>query len=247
MVLPSAIFYKGNVIGVKRVILGLVIFLTIAFSASSEMWYTQTFDDLKDGPLAGQDEWAGVATVQNKLFHGKSGQSINVTGEISRILPEHKDVQYVTFYFMVTEKASMDWKLYMGNAARVQAAAMGLNPNNETLHIHGGDEQMPVDVQPGEWYQLGAVLDFNSKTWKLYFNDMENPLREGKSFRNAGADALVNIWLTIWTAPSAGGLYVDDFMIGDGDVIPTSLESMQAVDSAGKLTTVWGEVKAALR
>jgi len=150
--------------------------LAVNISANAEMWYVQTFDDFSDGALTGQDNWTGSATVQNKLFHGKSGKSINVTGNIGRTLEEHDDVQYVTFYFMVTEKTSMDWKLYMGNAAESQAAAMGLNPNNETLHIHGGDEQMPVEVKPEEWYQLGAVLDFKSKTWKLYFNSMEIPL-----------------------------------------------------------------------
>jgi hypothetical protein len=244
--LIDLIMGEEDAMNVKGATLGLVMFLTMAVGVSSEMWYTQTFDDLKDGPLQGQDDWIGAATIQNKLFHGKSGQSINVTGKISRGLPEHADIQYVTFYFMVTEKANMDWKLYMANAAETQAAAMGLNPNNETLHIHGGDEQMPVDVQPEQWYQLGAVLDFDSKTWKLYFNDMENPFREGKGFRDASADALVNIWLTIWTPPSAGGLYVDDFMIGDGDVIPTALDSAQAVNPATKLATSWGKVKAEL-
>jgi hypothetical protein len=229
---------------IKEIFLNSVMFLTIAASASSEMWYSQTFDDLRDGLLAGQDEWTGAATVQDKFFHGESGLSINVTGEISRGLPDHEDVQYVSFYFMVTEQASMDWKLYMGNAARTQAAAMGLNPDNETLHIHGGDEQMPVDIEPGEWYQLGAVLDFNTKTWKFYFNDMENPFREGKTFRDAGADALANIWLTIWTVPSAGGLYVDDVMIGDGDVIPTSLGPTHGLDPASKLAASWGKIKA---
>ena len=174
---------------VNRVILSLVISLTMVVGVSAEMWYTQTFDDLQEGPLAGQDEWAGSATVQSEFFHGQSGQSVSVTGNISRILEEHVDVQYVSFYFMVTEEAAMDWKLYMGDVAQNQAAAMGLNPDNETLHVHGGDEQMPVDVKPGEWYQLGAVLDFNSKKWKLYFNDMENPLREGKGFRNAGDES----------------------------------------------------------
>ena len=227
----------------KGVGLSLVIFLTMVVSASSEMWYTQAFDDLKEGPLAGQDGWSGGAIVQDKLFHGKSGQSINVTGNISRSLVEHEEVQYVTFYFMVTEKANMDWKLYMGNAAQRQAAAMGLNPNNETLHIHGGDEQMPVDVMPGEWYQLGAVLNYETKTWKFYFNDMENPFREGKSFRHGDSDALTDIWLTIWTAPSAGGLYVDDFMIGDGDAIPAPLDFEHAVDAESKLATLWGEIK----
>jgi hypothetical protein len=210
---------------------------------SAEMWYTQTFDDLQEGPLAGQDEWAGSATVQSELFHGQSGQSVSVTGNISRILEEHVDVQYVSFYFMVTEEAAMDWKLYMGDVAQNQAAAMGLNPDNETLHVHGGDEQIPVNVEPEQWYQLGAVFDFNSKTWTLYFNDMENPLGEGKGFRNAACSVLSNIWLTIWTNPTTGGLYVDDFMIGDGDVIPTASDPVRAVNPALKLATSWGEIK----
>jgi hypothetical protein len=131
----------------------------------------------------------------------------------------------------------------MGNADERQAAAMGLNPDNETLHIHGGDEQIPVDVSPGEWHQLGAVFDFDAKTWSLYFDDMEVPFREGKGFRNADCDALAKIWLTIWAALSAGGLYVDDFMVGDGGVIPTSLGPKQAVDPAFKLAKLWGEIK----
>lgn len=227
----------------KIVLIALAMSLVAVVSLSAEMWYTQDFDDLDDGFLTGQDEWIGAAAVQDVFFHGNSGKSINVTGEISRNLTEHEDVQYVTFYFMVTEEANMDWKLYMGDGARTQAAAMGLNPDNQTIHIHGGDEQMPVDITPEEWYQLGAVLDFNSKTWKLYFNDMENPLREGKNFRNAAAGALANIWLTIWTVPSAGGLYVDDFMIGDGDVIPASLEPEQALESANSLATLWGRIR----
>ena len=206
----------------------LVMSLAITFGLSAEMWYVQNFDDLEDGFLTGQDEWIGAGTIQDEFFHGDSGKSINVTGEISRNLAESEDIHYVTFYLMVTEEANMDWKLYMGDGARNQAAAMGLNPDNQTIHIHGGDEQIPVNIEPEEWYQLGAVLDFNSKTWKVYFNDMENPLREGKNFRNAAATALANVWLTIWTVPSAGGLYIDDFMVGDGEVIPVSYTHLRA-------------------
>ena len=164
--------------GMKVMILSLAMSLTMAVSASPEMWYTQSFDDFEDGQLTGQDDWSGGATVQDEFFHGESGKSVNVTGNMDRSLPEHDGVQYVTFYFMLTEEANMDWKLYMGNAARDQAAAMGLNPDNETIHIHGGDEQMPVEVVPEQWHQFGAVLDFNSRTWKLYFDDMGNPLRD---------------------------------------------------------------------
>ncbi len=228
---------------VKGVILSLAIFVTIVFGASADMWYVQTFEDLNQGPLIGQDEWSGAAMVVNDFSHGESGQSINVTGEISRILADSGDVQYVSFYFMLTEEAGMDWKLYMANAAGDQAAAMGLNPDNETLHIHGGDEQIPVTIKPEEWHQLGAVLDYNTKKWSLYLDDMENPLREGKSFRNAASDVLGKITLTLWTVPSAGALYVDDFMIGDGDVIPTSLGPVQAVDAKLKLAALWGEIR----
>ncbi len=229
---------------VKKVVLSLAIFAMVIVGASADMWYVQTFDDLAAGPLGGQDEWSGAATVQNDFSHGESGQSINVTGTITRSLTESQDIQYVSFYFMVSEEANMDWKLYMGNALDAQAAAMGLNPDNETIHIHGGDEQIPVDIKPEEWHQLGAVLDFNSTKWSLYLDDMENPLREGNGFRNGACDALAKIWLTIWANPSAGGLYMDDFMIGDGDVIPTSLGPEEAVDPALKLATLWGEIRA---
>jgi len=228
---------------VKVVILSLAMSLIMVVGAYSEMWYVQTFEDLNNGPLAGQDGWVGGATVQDEFSHGDSGQSINVTGNISRVLDEHEGVQYVSFYLMLTEEANMDWKLYMGDVAQNQAAAMGLNPNNETLHIHGGDEQIFVSIEPGEWYQLGAVLDFDAKMWSVYFSDMEAPLREGNGFRNAGSESLVNIWLDIWTAPSAGGLYLDDFMIGDGDVIPTSLGPKQAVGPKLKLAALWGNIK----
>jgi hypothetical protein len=73
---------------VKKVIPGLVIFAMMTVGASADMWYVQTFDDLEQGPLAGQDEWSGSATIQDEFFHGESGQSINVTGNISRILTE---------------------------------------------------------------------------------------------------------------------------------------------------------------
>ena len=228
---------------VKIIVLILIITLNVAVSLSAEMWYVQDFDNLEDGFLTGQDEWAGAGTIQDEFFRGNSGKSVNVTGEISRNLLDHEDVQYITFYLMLTEEANMDWKLYMGDGARTQAAAMGLNPDNQTIHIHGGDEQIPVDIKPEEWYQLGAVLDFNSKTWKLYFNDMENPLREGKPFRNAGVATLANIWLNVWAVPSAGKLYVDDFMIGDGDVIPTSSGPEQALESVNSLAALWGKIR----
>ncbi len=228
---------------VKGVILSLVMFFIIVAGAYSEMWYVQTFEDLNNGPLAGQDGWVAGATVQDEFSHGDSGQSINVTGNISKALDEHDGIQYVSFYLMLTEEANMDWKLYMGDAAQNQAAAMGLNPNNEMIHIHGGDEQIPVGIEPGEWYQFGAVLNFDAKTWNFYFSDMEVPLREGNGFRNAGSESLMNIWLNIWTAISAGGLYLDDFMIGDGDVIPTSLGPKQAVDTELKLAALWGRIK----
>ena len=227
----------------KKVILCLVMTLVIAAGAYAEIWYVQTFEELNAGPLSGQDDWVAGATVQDEFSHGEGGQSIHVTGNISRVLEEHDDIQYISFYFMVTEEAAMDWKLYMGDTAQNQAAAMGLNPDHETIQIHGGDEQIPVNIEPGEWYQFGAVLNFNAKSWNFYFNDMEVPLREGNGFRNAACVELSNIWLTIWTALSAGGLYLDDFMIGDGDVIPTSLGPKQAVDPELKLATLWGKIK----
>ena len=228
---------------VKGAILSVAISIVLVTGAYSEMWYVQTFEDLNNGPLTGQEEWTGSATVQDEFSHGEDGQSILVTGDINRALEEHDEIQYVSFYFMVSEETNMDWKLYMGDAAQNQAAAMGMNPDNKMIHIHGGDEQIPVDVVPGEWYQYGAVLDFNAKTWNFYFNDMEVPFRQGKSFRNAAAQSLMNIWVIIWTPLSAGGLYMDDFMIGDGDVIPTSLDTKQAVDPGLKLAALWGGIK----
>lgn len=227
----------------KKVILCLIMSFVIAAGAYAEMWYVQTFEDLNAGPLSGQDDWVAGATVQDEFSHGNSGQSILVTGNISRVLEGHDDIQYVSFYLMVSEEAAMDWKLYMGDTAQNQAAAMGLNPDHETIHVHGGDEQIAVNIEPGEWYQIGAVLNFNTTSWSLYFIDMEVPLREGKGFRNAACTELSNIWLTIWTSLSAGGLYLDDIMIGDGDVIPTSLDPKPAVEPESKLAGLWGEVK----
>ena len=227
----------------KKVILCLVMSFVVTAGAYAEMWYVQTFEELNAGPLSGQDGWVAGATVQEEFSHGEDGQSIHVTGNISRVLEGNDDIQYISFYLMVSEEAAMDWKLYMGDTAQNQAAAMGLNPDHETIHIHGGDEQIPVNIEPGEWYQFGAVINFNTMSWNFYFNDMEVPLREGNGFRNAACIELSNIWLNMWTAPSLGGLYMDDFMIGDGDAIPTSLGPKPAVEPELKLATLWGKIK----
>jgi hypothetical protein len=73
---------------------------------------------------------------------------------------------------------------------------------------------------------------------------MNNPLREGKAFRDAASNALANIWVTIWTTLSAGGLYMDDFIIGDWEVIPTSPNPNKlAIYPASRLAALWASIK----
>ena len=90
---------------------------------------------------------------------------------------------------------------------------------------------------------INPIRKRDTMSWNFYFNDMEVPLREGNGFRNAACIELSNIWLNMWTAPSLGGLYMDDFMIGDGDAIPTSLGPKPAVEPELKLATLWGKIK----
>jgi len=85
----------------------------------AQIWYEQNFDELEEGELVGQDEWATAhgqqqpGTVQKDVAFGDEGKSVLVepnTYVIRQFKDAHADTQYVSFYSRIDSDAA--WMNY---------------------------------------------------------------------------------------------------------------------------------------
>jgi hypothetical protein len=232
----------------------LVLSLAVG-SANAAIWYSQNFDGLQDGDMAGQDGWeivpdafsAGLAslTVQSDVVNGASGKALKAEAgqEIWRVFsPVHTGQQFLIIYFR-KEDASSDNTLhiYLGKETPEWAAGPVLRIGSQSgdptqVGAHDGGTVMPVaPFVVGQWHKIRVAVDYDALTYNAYMDG--NLIAEGFHFRQDTHDALG--WLMLGFDSGVGVLgYYDDIILGDGDG-----ENVTAVDSDGKIATTWGELK----
>ncbi len=226
----------------------------LAYSVQAAIWYSQNFDGLADGDMAGQDDWelitdmaAGIAspTVQSAVVHGSSGKALRAEAaqEVRRHFdPVHAGQQFLIIYFR-KEDASSDntLHLYMGKDAHEWSAGpvirIGAQSGDPTqVGAHDGGTVTPVaPFVIGQWHKIRVAVDYDTLTYNAYLDG--DLIAEGFHFRTDTHDALG--WLMIGFDSGVGLQgYYDDIIMGDG-----TGENITAVDSSGKLATTWASVK----
>lgn len=242
----------------KKTLCSLSFILVMAFvvySAQAAIWYSQNFDGLANGDMAGQDGWdlitadmaEGISspTVQSAVVHGSSGKALKVEAAqevMKHFDPMHTGQQFLIIYFR-KEDASADNTLhiYMGKEVHEWPAGpvlrIGAQSGDPTqVGAHDGGTVYPVaPFVIGQWHQIRVAVDYDTLTYNAYLDG--NLIAEGYKFRQDYHDALG--WLMIGFDAGVGVLgYYDDIIMGDGDG-----SNVTAVDSEGKLSTTWADLK----
>jgi hypothetical protein len=227
----------------------------IVCSAHAAVWYSQNFDGLADGDMAGQDGWEiiteDMATditspiVQSAVAHGASGKALKVEAaqEVMRHFdPMHTGEQFLIIYFRKEDANSGNTlHIYIGKDTHEWRAGPVLRIGDQSgdpgqVGIHNGDDiAQAAAFVPGQWHRLRVVADFNTLTYDVYFDG--TMVADDFNFRNTAHDALG--WLMIGFDAGDGVLgYYDDIIMGDGDGMDVA-----AVHSEGKLATTWATLR----
>ena len=232
----------------------LVLFLVMG-SANAAIWYSQNFDGLADGDMAGQDGWeiipAGFTTginsptVQSDVVNGASGKALKVEAgqEVWRVFdPVHTGEQFLIIYFNKADASSDNTlHLYLGKDTPEWSAGAVIRIGNQSgdptqVGAHDGGGITPVaPFVIGQWHKIRMVVSYDTLTYDAYLDG--DLIAQGFHFRKDVHDALG--WLMIGFDSGVGLQgYYDDIIIGDGNG-----ENVTAVDSDGKIATTWGELK----
>jgi hypothetical protein len=227
----------------------------IVCSAHAAVWYSQNFDGLADGDMAGQDGWEiiteDMATditspiVQSAVAHGASGKALKVEAaqEVMRHFdPMHTGEQFLIIHFRKEDANSGNTlHIYIGKDTHEWRAGPVLRIGDQSgdpgqVGIHNGDDiAQAAAFVPGQWHRLRVVADFNTLTYDVYFDG--TMVADDFNFRNTAHDALG--WLMIGFDAGDGVLgYYDDIIMGDGDGMDVA-----AVHSEGKLATTWATLR----
>lgn len=231
----------------------LVLSLVVSNSESA-IWYQQNFDSLKEGDLAGQDDWnlitaleAGIGspTVQSEIFHGNSGKALKAEAKqeaFRKFVPFHTGTQFLIIYFRKEDvSADNTLHIYMGKEVHEWAAGpvlrIGAQSGDPTkFGAHNGGTVMPVaTVVPQQWHKVRVVVSYDTLSYKAYLDEVM--VADGFKFRKDIHDALG--WLMLGFDAGVGVLgYYDDIVMGDGDG-----STVTSVSPTGRLTATWGEIK----
>ena len=241
----------------RKVLFSLVSILVFSLaigSANAAVWYSQDFDGLADGEMAGQDGWelttdmtAEIAsiTVQSAVVSGGSGKALQVDAgqEIRRHFePLHTGEQFLIINFLKTDDSEDNTlHVYLGKDVHEWSAGpvirIGAQSGDPTqVGAHDGSPISPVaPFVVGQWQELRIVVNYDTLTYNAYLDG--DPIAEGFHFRKDVHDALG--WMMIGFDSGVGTLgYYDNIILGDGDGM-----NVTAVDSESKLATTWGELK----
>jgi len=232
-----------------------VFILSLAIgSADAAVWYSQNFNGLADGEMAGQDGWelttdmtADIAspTVQSAVTRGGSGKALKVEAgqEIRRHFePLHTGKQFLIIYFRKEDDIDGNTlHIYLGKDVHewsagpvIRIGAQSGDPKQVGAHDGGGISPVAPFVV-GQWHEIRIAVDYDVLTYNAYLDD--DLIAEGFHFRKDVHDALG--WLMIGFDSGEGVLgYYDDIVLGSGDG-----SNVTAVDSESKLATTWGELK----
>ena len=228
---------------------GLLFFGVNAFG---NVWYSENFDDFKDGDIAGQDDWKTAMNQQtceivSEVKRGDTGKSILVTENtmVTRSFEgTHDGIQY-TSLFTQREKGAGTMLFYIGGDAIKWggAAVFNISADGAITALDGTVGQKVADGTLDEWQHFRIVLDFKDKSYDFYVDDEQ--VADDFGFRGEGGKGGVNpslSWIFFgWDHPTAVTAYIDDIEMGDGE--GETAGTPQAVSASDKLATTWGKIK----
>lgn len=227
---------------------------------SEEIIYSQNFDTMKDGDLAGQDGWglitaleAGIAspTIQSKV--ALKGKAVQVEPLQEAYISWPKSVPagicYLSIFFR-KETADTDNTLhiYMGQGALAWTAGPVIRIGSQAagapddIGVHNGSDaviERPAKYVVGKWHHIREVVDVDKQTFDVY---LDGKKIGNFKFRNAAAHKTIE-WLMIGFDAGVGLIgYYDavEFGLGEGT---GAFNRAAPVESAGKLSATWGELK----
>ena len=226
--------------------------LFLGVNAFCDVWYSEGFDNFKDGDIAGQDDWETAMNqktcqIGSEVKRGDTGKSILVTENtmVTRSFKgTHDGIQYVSL-FMQREKGAGTMLFYIGGDAIKWGAAVRFDITPDAaINAHDGDVgQKVTQGKLGELHHFRSVLDFKKKTYDFYVDDEQ--VVDDFGFRGEGGKGGVNpslSWIFFgWDHPTALTAYIDDIEIGDGE--GETAGKPQAVSVSDKLTITWGRIK----
>jgi len=236
--------------------LTFIVALTLSASVFGAPWYTENFNELKDGPLTPQDGWEDGANasgmIQDKIAYGDSGQSLYIvenSGNQKKFESGHVGLQYLAFWAYVPEENPVgNLQIYTGAGGWNSLAFFSRIYGNKQIAAHVGDKQghvldtkyTEVTYEYGQWFHVRYVMDFDSQTYSIYINGEMGI--ENIAFRG---DANEMSWLEMrWDEDDKLEIYIDEIELGDGlGEDAQNLHNQEAVSQEGKLSITWGYLK----
>ena len=236
----------------KRSLAFSCVLLFLGINAFCDVWYSEDFDNFKDGDIAGQDDWKTAMNqktcqIGSEVKRGDTGKSILVTENtmVTRSFEgTHDGIQYVSL-FTQREKGAGTMLFYIGGDAIKWggAAVFNISSDGAINALDGTAGQKVTQGKLGEWHHFRIVLDFKERTYDFYVDDEE--VADDFGFRGEGGKGGVNpslSWIFFgWDHPTALTAYIDDIEMGDGE--GETAGKPQAVSASDKLTTTWGRIK----
>ena len=229
---------------------GLLFFFGV--NAFGDVWYSENFDNFKEGDIAGQDEWKTVMNqktcqIGSNVKRGETGKSILVTENtmVTRSFEgTHDGIQYVSLFTQREKGAGLMLFYIGGDAIKWGGAAVFNFQADATIHaLDGTTGQQVAQGKFGEWHHLRIVLDFKDRTYDFYVDDEQ--VADDFGFRGEGGKGGVNpelSWIFFgWDHPDALTAYIDDIEMGAGE--GETAGKPQAVSASDKLATTWGKIK----
>ncbi len=227
-------------------------FLFLGVNAFGNAWYSENFDNFKDGDIAGQDDWKTVMNqktcqIESEIKRGDTGKSILITENTMVVRSfdgTHDGIQYASL-FTQREKGAGTMLFYIGGDAIKWGGAAVFNISGDgTINaLDGNTGQVVTPGKLGEWQHFRIVLDFKDKTYDFYVDDEQ--VVDDYGFRGEGGKGGVNpslSWIFFgWDHPTDLTAYIDDIEMGDGE--GETAGKPQAVSASDKLATTWGSIK----
>lgn len=226
--------------------------------------YQQNFDNLKEGPLDGQDGWAvgppanmASPIITSDVNHGGPvGKSVEVNANqevIRDFVPKIKSgVHFFSIWFRFENPGvgNNTLHIYIGDTVREWSAGpviriggqSGGAPDEVGVH-DGGDRKQIGKVRKGEWQHILEIIDVDAQTYDVYLDGQLGA--DDFSWRNPGNHKALG-WLMIGFDGGQDLIgYYDDIVFGEGDksVADDVLRRIAPVEAEGKLATVWGRLK----
>lgn len=226
--------------------------LFLGVNAFGNVWYSENFDNFKDGDIAGQDDWKTAMNqktcqIGSEVKRGDTGKSILITENtmVTRNFDgTHDGIQY-TSLFTRREKGAGTMLFYIGGDAIKWggAAVFNVSPDATITALDGTTGQAVGQAELGEMHHFRIVLDFKKKTYDFYVDDEQ--VVDDFGFRGEGGKGGVNpslSWIFFgWDHPTELTAYIDDIEMGEGE--GETAGKPQAVSALDKLATTWGRIK----